>query len=69
MIPWSYNASNKPDSEILWTQYDHFTCLMIEIFYKRYKAGDLTYQQIPIPGYYVIDFKYMMQISTLDPTK
>jgi len=43
MIPWSYNASNKPDSEILWTQYDHFTCLMIELLFRRYMDGDKTY--------------------------
>ena len=40
MIPWYYNGSPNSDTEILWIQYNHFTCLMIELFFRRYMAGD-----------------------------
>jgi len=42
-MPWSFNAAAKPDQEILWLQYDHTACYMIELFFRRYKAGDLSY--------------------------
>ena len=60
MIPWSYNAATNSDQEIIWKQYDHLTSLMIEILFRKFMAGDTSYQQIPISGYYVIDFKYMV---------
>ena len=69
IFPWSYNAAQNPDNEIHWLQYDHTVCYMIELFFRRYKAGDVSYQQIPIPGLYVLDFKFMKQISILDPGK
>ena len=56
LMPWSYNSANNPDTEVVWTQYSHFTCYTIETFYQRYKNGDQSYRQIPIQGDYVIDF-------------
>ena len=69
MIPWSYNAAPKADDTIIWTQYDHINCLMIELLFQKYINGDTSYRQIPITGYYVIDFKFMVQINIQDPTK
>ena len=66
-VPWFFNKSDRPDSYTLWYQYGHLTCYMIEVFYQRYKAGDQSYRQIPLPGGYVLDFKYMMQISVSNP--
>ena len=60
LIPWSCNRAKNSDSETLWIQYDHITCLMLEYFYQKFKNGDITYQQIGIPGFYVIDFFYML---------
>ena len=60
-MPWSFDKSNNPFKDnVLWIQYSHHTCYMIELFYQRYKAGDESFRQIAIPGGYVIDFKYMM---------
>ena len=42
---------------------------MIELFNLKYKEGDKSYQQIPIPGGYIIDLRYMVQIKVRDPRK
>ena len=69
MLPWQYNAAEVCDSDTSWVQYLHLICLMIEIFYMRFKAGDISYRQIPIPGGYVIDFQFMLQINIENPLK
>ena len=60
IMPWFFNKADNPDSNVLWIQYNHFTCYMIEEFYQRYKDGDDSYRQIPIPGGYVIDLFFMI---------
>ena len=42
---------------------------MIEYFYLKYKEGDMTCQQMPVPGGYVIDLRYMLQIKVRNPQK
>jgi len=43
-MPWFVNVADNPDDEYLWVQYDHLTCYMIELAYKKYKAGDKTHR-------------------------
>ena len=42
---------------------------MAEYFYKLYKEGDETCQQMPLPGGYVLDLKHMVQIKARNPLK
>ena len=59
-MPWSYNSSKNPDKEVVWTQYSHFECYMIEVFYQKYINGNKKFKLIPISGGYIINFKYMV---------
>ena len=59
-LPWACNRAKNPDKNIKWVQYNHFDCFMIECYYQIYKAGDKTFKQIPIRGYFVIDFEYLV---------
>jgi len=43
-IPWFCNMAENPDGDLEMMQYDHLTCLMIEIAYQKYKAGDRSHQ-------------------------
>jgi len=53
----------------MFQQYDDQVSFMIEYFHQLYKGGDKTCQQILVPGGYVIDLKYMVQIKVRNPQK
>ena len=57
--PWSSNLAIAEMNKKKEKQFEDNVGMLIEYFFQQFKKGNRSYQQVTIPGGFVIDLKYM----------